>query len=103
MIGTGKDLLAWIEANLPPLDEHRYGPWQAEPACPGSVFADVEVRIHHAGTTDRVAAITLSAALRTDLPDSDLRSPNLPRSNMIRGEHDRAHTLPGWRRTRADP
>ncbi|MFX0575093.1 hypothetical protein [Nocardia nepalensis] len=68
MIASGTALLAWIEANLPVLDEDRFGPWQAAPAAPGAVTADIEVRIHSPATADRVTTIALSASPVTELP-----------------------------------
>ncbi|MFI6958613.1 hypothetical protein ACIBJI_34745 [Nocardia sp. NPDC050408] len=71
MIGSGTALLAWIEANLPVLDEDRFGPWQAAPAAPGAVTADIEVRvrIHGTATADRVTAVALSASPVTEPPE----------------------------------
>ncbi|WP_406238497.1 hypothetical protein [Nocardia sp. NBC_01009] len=70
MIASGKALLAWIEANLPALDEDRFGPWQTGPAVPDAVTADIEVRIQSPGTVDRTTTIALSATPVTDLPHS---------------------------------
>ncbi|MFE9322634.1 hypothetical protein ACIHDR_23750 [Nocardia sp. NPDC052278] len=62
MIATGQQLLAWIETNLPDLDEDRFGPWQAEPATtPGARTAHIYVRIHSPATPDRITTIALSA------------------------------------------
>ncbi|WP_280465726.1 hypothetical protein [Nocardia brasiliensis] len=62
MIGDSTQLLAWIEANLPTLDEDRFGPWQAQPGRPGAISARVDVRIRSRGVHDRHAVIVLSAA-----------------------------------------
>ncbi|WP_433622099.1 hypothetical protein [Nocardia sp. CA-120079] len=62
MISSGEDMLAWIETNLPELDEDRFGPWQAVPATPDARTAHISVRIHSPGTADRTTTITLSAA-----------------------------------------
>ncbi|WP_327116651.1 hypothetical protein OHB12_05215 [Nocardia sp. NBC_01730] len=70
MIDSGKELLAWIQANLPTLDEDLFEPWLAGPACPSAVTAEIQVRIHSAGTVDRVTAITLSAAPIANSPDA---------------------------------
>ncbi|WP_327097160.1 hypothetical protein OIE68_46120 [Nocardia vinacea] len=78
MIASGTALLAWIEANLPVLDEDRFGPWQATPGAPGAVTADIEVRvrIHGTATADRVTTIALSASPITEPP----HPPPTPRS-----------------------
>lgn len=75
MIGSGKDLLTWIETNLPALDEDRFEPWHAEPASPTALCAYIHVRIHSPGIGDRVTTVALSAAPITDLP----KSPRVPR------------------------
>ncbi|MFI6218756.1 hypothetical protein ACIBCD_42670 [Nocardia brasiliensis] len=62
MIGNTTQLLAWIEANLPALDEDRFGPWQAHPATPDAITARVDVRIRSRGVRDRHTVILLSAA-----------------------------------------
>ncbi|WP_433204690.1 hypothetical protein ACQP1G_16435 [Nocardia sp. CA-107356] len=54
-------MVAWIEANLPELDEDRHHPWQAIPASPGAVTAGIDVRIHSPGIPDRTTNIALSA------------------------------------------
>ncbi|MEV5835578.1 hypothetical protein [Nocardia sp. NPDC052112] len=62
MISSGADLLAWIETNLPEVDQDRFGPWRAEPATPTAHTAHISVRIHSPGTADRITTVTLSAA-----------------------------------------
>ncbi|MEV2226358.1 hypothetical protein AB0E01_41855 [Nocardia vinacea] len=67
VIATGQQLLAWIETNLPDLDEDRFGPWRAEPATTaGARTAHIYVRIHSPATPDRTTTIALSAT--PDLP-----------------------------------
>lgn len=75
MIGDSAQLLAWIEANLPALDEDRFGPWQAQPARPGAITARVDVRIRSHGIRDRHTVVLLSAA-----PLSSTASTLLPRN-----------------------
>ncbi|TQM32726.1 hypothetical protein [Nocardia bhagyanarayanae] len=62
MIRYSTDLVAWIEDNLPELDEDRHHPWQAIPSSRlGTVTAGIDLRIHSPGRPDRTASITLSA------------------------------------------
>ncbi|WP_063047940.1 hypothetical protein [Nocardia pseudovaccinii] len=76
MIASGRQLLAWIETNLPDLDEDRFGPWRAEPAATaGALTAHIHVRIHSPGTPDRITTVTLSAT--PDSPDAGRAPRNL--------------------------
>ncbi|WP_433678183.1 hypothetical protein [Nocardia sp. CA-119907] len=61
MIGDARGLVAWIQANLPELDEDRHHPWQAIPASPGALTAGIDIRIHSPGVPDRTTNIALSA------------------------------------------
>ncbi|MFI6213283.1 hypothetical protein ACIBCD_14940 [Nocardia brasiliensis] len=74
MIGDSTQLLDWIESNLPALDEDRFGPWQAQPARPGTISARVDVRIRSRGVRDRHTVVLLSAAPLTGTPSA----PKLP-------------------------
>ncbi|MEV4241346.1 hypothetical protein AB0J47_40005 [Nocardia sp. NPDC049737] len=61
MIGDAGGLVAWIEANLPELDQDRHHPWQAIPASPGAVTAGIDIHIHSPGLPDRTTNIALAA------------------------------------------
>ncbi|MFI6958490.1 hypothetical protein ACIBJI_34100 [Nocardia sp. NPDC050408] len=68
MIGSAAELVAWIRANLPALDEDRFEPWHTGSPAPGAHTARIEVRIHTPAARDRVTSITLTAAPVGDLP-----------------------------------
>ncbi|MEV0027830.1 hypothetical protein [Nocardia sp. NPDC050793] len=72
MIRSAAELMAWIHAHLPELDEDRYEPWQAQPPVPGALCAWIQVRIHTPGRADAFTRLTLAAA---PIPDSDPQSP----------------------------
>ncbi|MFI2478688.1 hypothetical protein [Nocardia xishanensis] len=62
MIRYSTDLVAWIEDNLPELDDARHHPWQATPPSrPGAITAGIDLRIHSPGKPDRTTSIALSA------------------------------------------
>lgn len=61
MIASATELVAWIQANLPALDEDRYEPWHAGPPAPGALSVRVRVRIQVPGRPDAVTTITLTA------------------------------------------
>lgn len=76
MISSATELVAWIRANLPALDEDRFGPWHTGSPAPGALTARIEVRIHTPGARDRVTSIALTAPpLGEDLP-TDHRPPS---------------------------
>lgn len=62
MIGSAAELVAWIRANLPALDEDRFEPWHTGSPAPGALTARIEVRIHTPGARDRVTSIALTAS-----------------------------------------
>ncbi|MET8779086.1 hypothetical protein ABZV58_29130 [Nocardia sp. NPDC004654] len=76
MIANAAELMAWIRANLPELDEDRYHPWQAEPPVPGALVAWVQVRVGTPGRADALTSVTLTAA-----PIHDHPTPASPRSS----------------------
>ncbi|MEU2032793.1 hypothetical protein [Nocardia amamiensis] len=61
MISSAAELVAWIRANLPDLDEDRFGPWHTGSPAPGALTARIDVRIHTPGARDRVTSIALTA------------------------------------------
>ncbi|WP_433621025.1 hypothetical protein [Nocardia sp. CA-120079] len=61
VIGHIGDLIAWIEANLPDLDEERFHPWSTGPAAPGAPTARIEVGIHSPGHPNRRVSVALTA------------------------------------------
>ncbi|MGO4612968.1 hypothetical protein AB4305_03320 [Nocardia sp. 2YAB30] len=49
MIGSAAEVVAWIEANLPALDQDRFTPWVTEASAPGALSAHIHVRIQTSG------------------------------------------------------
>ncbi|MFE9324038.1 hypothetical protein ACIHDR_41615 [Nocardia sp. NPDC052278] len=61
VIGHIGDLIAWIRANLPDLDEDRFHPWTTGQVAPGAVTARIEIRVHGPGHPVRRIDVDLSA------------------------------------------
>ncbi|WP_280426786.1 hypothetical protein [Nocardia carnea] len=62
-IRHAKALLGWIENCLPPIDEDRHHSWQAEPATPEALVAEIEVHVRIANGDHHTMQLTLSAPL----------------------------------------